>query len=71
MVKEVGGLSIRVAPKHASAAQGAVERFHETLDGQGRALRLHVEMAYNLSVTNKDSIMPWIARHAGWKSDDI
>ena len=33
VVREVGCLSARSVPKGSSASQGAVERFHETLDG--------------------------------------
>ena len=65
-MREVGGLKARTAPKGSSASQGSVERFHETLDGQGRALKIHVEMAYNITLSNKDSIMPWIVRHSAW-----
>ena len=49
-----------------SQAQGSVERFHETLDGQGRALKIHMAMAYKISISGKDPIVPWIVRHSAW-----
>ena len=55
--RAAGGLTFRLAPRGSSQSQGSVERFHETLDGQGRALRLHVETAYTVHLNNKNSIM--------------
>ena len=66
VIREVGGLKFRLATKGSSQTQGSVERFHETLDGQGRALRIHVEMAYGVSITSRDPITSWIVRHAAW-----
>ena len=66
VIKDIGGLKFRLASKGSSQSQSSVERHHETLDGQGRALRTHIELAYKVTISSKDAIVPWIVRHASW-----
>ena len=66
MIKEIGGLKFRLASKGSSQSQGSVERFREFLDGKGRALRIHIELSYDVTLSSKYAIMPWIVRHASW-----
>ena len=65
-IREIGDLTLRLAPCGSSQSQGSVERFHETLDGQGRAVKLHVELAYKITLSGFDPIMALIVRHACW-----
>ena len=65
-IKEIGGLQLRKAPRGSSQSQGSIERFHETLDGQGRYLRIHVEQHYDTIRSAKDPIIHWIIRHSSW-----
>ena len=40
VISEIGGLAMRVAPTGSSQSQGSIERFHQTLFGQFRTLRV-------------------------------
>ena len=46
-------------------AQGSVERFHRTLLGQVRALKLQLENNY-IHLTSTHPIMPWMIKHAAY-----
>jgi hypothetical protein len=61
-----GNLAVRQAPAYASQAQGSVERFHKTLMGQVRALKLQLETNYNIHLTSRHPIMPWRVKHAAY-----
>ena len=50
-----GNLAVRQAPAYTSQAQGSVERFHRTLMGQVRALKLQLENNYRIHLTSKHS----------------
>ena len=61
-----GNLAIGQAPAYTSQAQGSVERFHRTLVGQVRALKLQLENNYRIHLTSKHPIMPWMVKHAAY-----
>ena len=69
VLKELGGLTFRVAPVGSSQSQGSVERWHRHLFSQVRVLRL--ALAKHLQIEIKDiqvhhPIVPWIVKHASW-----
>ena len=66
VINEIGGTTYRLASKGSGQRQGSVGRHHETLDGQGRALRMRIELAYTVTISSKDAIVPWIVSHASW-----
>ena len=59
-------IAVRQSPTYTSQAQGSVERFHRTLMGQVRALKLQLENNYNTRLTSKHPIMPWMVKHAAY-----
>ena len=63
---EVGNIAVRQSPAYTSQAQGSVERFHRTLMGQIRALKLQLENNYGTHLTSKHPIMPWLVKHAAY-----
>ena len=62
----VGNIAVRQSPAYTSQAQGSVERFHRTLMGQIRALKLQLENNYGTHLTSKHPIMPWLVKHAAY-----
>ena len=61
-----GNIAVRQSPAYTSPAQGSVERFHRTLMGQIRALKLQLENNYGTHLTSKHPIMPWMVKHAAY-----
>ena len=59
-----GNIAVRQSPTYSSQSHGSVERFHRTLVGQMRALVQQVPTNYDINITNKHPILPWIVRHA-------
>ena len=59
-------MAVRQAPAYTSQAQGSVERFHRTLMGQVRALKLQLETNYGIKLNSKHPIMPWLVKHAAY-----
>ena len=57
---------VRQSPAYTSQAQGGVDRFHRTLMGQARALKLQPEKKYSTRLTSKHPIIPWMVRHAAY-----
>ena len=55
-------IPVRQSPAYTSQAQGSVERFHRTLMGQVRALKLQLENNYDTPLTSKHPIM----KHAAY-----
>eukprot|EP00971_Amphidinium_carterae_P143627 2845718-Amphidinium_carterae.3 len=51
---------------HTHQAQGSVERFHQTLFSQVRAIRFDLVDRYNLGTLDNapESLLPWILQHA-------
>ena len=66
VTREIGGLSLRHAPKGSSQSQGAIERFHSTMFAQARALRIQTEINYQTKINPTMPIATWIIKHAVW-----
>ena len=47
-------------------AQGSVERFHRTLMGQVRAIKLQLENNYGIKLNSKHPIMTWLVKHSAY-----
>ena len=45
---------------------GQVERHHQTLYGQVRAMREHLRTHYKRTDINDDVLLPWAVKHATW-----
>ena len=58
--------AVRQSTAYTSQAQGSVERFHRTLMGQVRALKLQLENNYSTRLTSKHPIMPWMVKYAAY-----
>ncbi len=56
----------RTTPRYSSASNGAVERAHQSLQGQVRTLRLDLEKRYPGVQAVSSTITPWLIRHAAW-----
>ena len=65
-LRKVGGLTFRKAPKGSSQSQGNVERFHQLLFSQARAIRLQVELNFEVKTGHQHPIVTWVVRHAAW-----
>jgi len=59
-------IAVRQSTAYTSQAQGTVERFHRTLMGQVRALKLQLENNYSARLTSKHPIMPWMVKHTAY-----
>ena len=61
-------LTTEVSPPYSHLSQGIVERFHKTLYGQVRAIR--IGLADHLGIHSdqaEGSLLPWIVQHAAYK----
>ena len=65
----VGKIAVRQSPAYTSQAQASVERFHRTLPGQVRQLKLQLENNYGIHLTSTHPIMPWMVKHAAYLLD--
>ena len=59
-------IAVRQSPAYKSQAQGSVERFHRTLMGQVRAIKLQLENNYGIKLNSNHPIMPWLVKHAAY-----
>ena len=57
-------IAVRQLAAYTSQAQGSVERFHRTLMGQVRAIKLQLENNYGIKLNSKHPIMPWLVKHS-------
>ena len=57
-------IGVRQATAYTSQAQGSVERFHRTLMGQVRAIKLQLETNYGTKLNSKHPIMPLLVKHS-------
>ena len=58
-------LPTQISPPHSHQSQGTVERFHKTLYGQVRAIRIGLADHLNVDADHLDAaFMPWIIQHA-------
>ena len=69
VVAKVPGLMPRETPKASKQSLGAAERFHRTVEGLMRTLRLSIERMYGVSVHATHTITAWMMRHAAWLHD--
>ena len=63
---ELGGLSIRAAPKGRSQAQGSVGQMQRTFYGQLRAILYQIEENAGIEVSSDSCIYPWCVKHCQW-----
>ena len=63
---ELGGLSIRAAPKGHSQAQGSVGQMQRTFYGQLRAILYQIEESAGIEVNSDCCIYPWCVKHCQW-----
>jgi len=59
-------MAVRQSPAYTSPAQGKVERFHRTLMGQVKAIKLQLENNYGIKLNSKHPIMPWLVKHSAY-----
>ena len=58
-------LPTQISPPYSHQSQGTVERFHKTLYGQVRAIRIGLADHLNIDADHLDAaFMPWIIQHA-------
>ena len=62
----VGNIAVRQSPTYTSQAQGSAERFHRTLMGQIRTLKLLLGDNYDIHLKSTHPIMPWLVKHAAY-----
>jgi hypothetical protein len=63
------GVMPRETPKASKQSLGAAERFHRTVEGLMRTLRLSIERIYGVSLHATHTITAWMMRHAAWLHD--
>ena len=61
-------LPTQISPPYSHQSQGTVERFHKTLYGQVRAIRIGLADHLNINADHLDvAFMPWILQHASFQ----
>ena len=63
---ELGGLSLRAAPRNHPQSHGSVGQSQRTLYGQLRALLYQVEHNTGLKIDSNHALYPWAVKHANW-----
>ena len=63
---ELGGLSLRAAPKEHSQSSGSVGQMQRTLYGQLRTLLYQVEHNTGFAIDSNSALYPWAVKHAQW-----
>ena len=61
-----GNITVRQSPAYTSQAEGNVERFHRTLMGQVRTLKAQLQNNYDITISSKHPIVPWLVRHTAF-----
>ena len=61
---ELGGMSMRATPRDWKQAHGFVGKFQPNFYGQARAIRLQLPERYNVQISVRHTVYPWIAKHA-------
>ena len=65
-------MSLPADPPYSHQSQRTVERFHKTLYGQVRAIRIGLADHLNIDADHLDAaFMPWIIQHAIFRSTSI
>ena len=68
VANKIGSISVRHSPAYSSQSQGSIERLHRTLFGQVRVLKEQIRQCYNISITMKHPITPWVIKHSAFSS---
>ena len=63
---ELGGLSVRAAPKGHSQSQGSVGQLQRTFYGQLRTLLFQIEENIDQKLDSDSPIYPWCVKHSQW-----
>ena len=63
---ELGGLSLRAAPRNHPQSHGSVGQSQRTLYGQLRTLLYQVEHNTGLKIDSNHALYPWAVKHANW-----
>ena len=66
VANKIGSISVRHSPAYSSQSQGSIERLHRTLFGQVRILKEQIRQCYNISITMKHPITPWVIKHSAF-----
>ena len=66
MCSELGGLSLRAAPRNHPQSHGSVGQSKRTLSGQVRAILYQVEHNTGLKIYSNHALYPWAVKHANW-----
>ena len=64
--KEIGGLSVRAAPRNHPQSHGSVGAARRTLYGQIKALLYQVHERTGIEITSDSPLYPWAVKHAQW-----
>ena len=59
-------VKVRQAPVYSSGSQGAVERWHQTLNGQITTFISVLKNKLNIDIDAHSPLLPWIVRHSAW-----
>ena len=63
---ELGGLSVRAAPKAHPQASGSVGQMQRTLYSQLRTLLSQVEQNTGVNIDSNSALYPWAVKHSQW-----
>ena len=63
---ELGGLSVRAAPKAHPQASGSVGQMQRTLYSQLRTLLYQIDQNTGLSIDSNHALYPWAVKHSQW-----
>ena len=63
---ELGGLSVRAAPKAHPQASGSVGQMQRTLYSQLRTLLYQIDQNTRLSIDSNHALYPWADKHLQW-----
>ena len=66
VANKIGSISVRHSPAYSSQSQGSIERLHRTLFGQVRILKEQIRQCYDISITMKHPITPWVIKHSAF-----
>ena len=66
MSEEMKDVKVQETQVHDHRANGAVERWHRTLQQQTRAVLLQFRLSSGVEVPGKSIVLEWMLRHAVW-----
>ena len=56
----------RETPRKSHQSNGAIERYHQSMQGEVRTLKSVIEREASVKLTDVHPIDPWMIRHASW-----